>query len=261
MPGRWQTNRRPGLRLVVLIVAVAVVAGTLITIALQGDESSPPRLEDGALATATPEDDRSPMPLPTATPPVVEAAGVAGLAYPIEGACLPESDLLMPGAPRTYRNGIHEGIDMYNVDSCTAISRGTEVLAAKAGTVIRADWDYRELTAETAAQLAEGIERTGDADAETLDILRGRQVWIDHGAGLVTRYAHLGGIADGIVVGESVEQGQAIAYVGESGTLDSIEAPGSELHLHFEIRVGEGYLGEGLGAADVRQLYRQVFSP
>ena len=210
---------------------------------------------------ATPEDDRLPLPVPTAAAPVVEAAGVAGLAYPIEGACLPESDLLMPGAPRTYRNGIHEGIDMYDAGSCASISRGTGVLAAKAGTVIRADWDYRDLTKETAAQLAEGIERTGDADAEVLDILRGRQVWIDHGAGLVTRYAHLDGIADGIVVGESVEQGQTIAYVGESGTIDSVEAPGSELHLHFEIRVGGGYLGEGLEAADLRQLYRQAFSP
>ena len=40
----------------------------------------------------------------------------------------------MPGAPRAYRNGIHEGVDFYNADNCVPVDIGTEVLAAKVGT-------------------------------------------------------------------------------------------------------------------------------
>jgi len=37
--------------------------------------------------------------------------------------------------------------------------------------------------------------------------------------------------------------------------------PGTEIHLHFEIRVGDSFLGAGLDKDLVRQLYEQAFSP
>ena len=239
-----------------------MLAATLISVAFGADQPPSPGVVVEWLrgngsdepATPTPEIDLQ----PTSTPAVLESSGIS---YPINGACLPESNLLMPGAPRAYRQGVHEGIDFYDVDSCTFVGRDTEVLAAKAGMVIRADYEYEELTAELAAEITAAIEEAGGATDATLDLLRGRQVWIDHGEGMVTRYAHLGGIASDIDVGSQVEQGQLIAYVGESGSIDAIDAPGSQIHLHFEIRVGDGYLGEGLEAAAVRQLYQQAFSP
>jgi murein DD-endopeptidase MepM/ murein hydrolase activator NlpD len=162
----------------------------------------------------------------------------------------------MPNAPRTYRNGIHEGIDFYQVDNCTAIGRGTPVLAAKAGRVIRADLDYRDITeAEVAAYLA------NPNTEEALDKFRGRQVWIQHEGGIVTRYAHLSGIAPGITVGATVAQGQVVAYVGNSGTPESVSNPSGEMHLHFEVRVGDSYLGKGQSPAEVRRLYTRLFSP
>lgn len=166
----------------------------------------------------------------------------------------------MPGAVREYRKGIHEGVDFFDSDNCTGINLGTEVVAAAAGTVLRADWGYEELTATAVAALREEIDRNGSSGPGTLDTLRGRQVWIDHGGGVVTRYAHLSAIADEIEVGDRVERGQLIAYVGHSGTLDAIEAPGSELDLHFEIRVGASYLGAGEGTAATRALYVKAFS-
>jgi murein DD-endopeptidase MepM/ murein hydrolase activator NlpD len=186
-------------------------------------------------------------------------ADLTGFAFPLAGACLPSGDQLMPGATRDYRGGVHEGIDFYDSDNCTAIGFGTEVLAAKAGKVIRADWDYAPLTQTEVDQFNSRTPVAGQTDEQELDRYRGRQVWIDHGNGVVTRYAHLSRIADGINAGVSVRQGDLIAYVGNSGTPESLIDPNAEMHLHFELRVGDGYLGKGLQATDVRLLYEQTF--
>ena len=161
----------------------------------------------------------------------------------------------MPNAPRPYRNGTHQGVDLYGSDNCTQITAGTAVVAARAGTVIRADLDYRDLTA-LELQKHEAAPTTDEA----LDAFRGRQVWIDHG-GVITRYAHLGGIAAGISKGTTVRQGQLVGYVGESGTPESVTNPGNEYHLHFEVWVNGSYLGAGLAATEVRALYQGLFGP
>jgi len=167
----------------------------------------------------------------------------------------------MPNAPREYRQGIHEGIDFYDSDNCVLIGMDTEVLAAKDGKVTRADLDYHDLTAEELAEIDERIAAQGQCDAEALDVFRGRQVWIDHGGGVVTRYAHLGRIAEGIRTGVSVRAGDLIGYVGNSGTPESIDNPLGEMHLHFEIRVGDRYLGQGLSPQECRSLYEKAFAP
>lgn len=186
---------------------------------------------------------------------------LTGFSYPIAGACLPSSDNLMPNAPREYRQGVHEGIDFYDSDNCVLIGMDTEVLAAKDGKVIRADLDYHDLTAEELAEIDARIAAKGQCDEEALDVFRGRQVWIDHGSGVVTRYAHLGRIAEGIRTGVSVKAGDLIGYVGNSGTPESIDNPLGEMHLHFEIRVGERYLGQGLSPQECRSLYEKAFAP
>lgn len=167
----------------------------------------------------------------------------------------------MPGAPREYRRAIHEGVDFYDWDNCVFIGLGTEVVAAEDGTVIRADWAYQELTAERLAELEHEVERVGGGDPAVEDAFRGRQVWIEHRDGIVTRYAHLSGIADGVVVGMEVAAGELIGYVGDSGTPESVTDPNTQVHLHFEIRVGDTYLGQGQGPAETRRLYEQAFSP
>jgi murein DD-endopeptidase MepM/ murein hydrolase activator NlpD len=166
----------------------------------------------------------------------------------------------MPNAPRNYRNGIHEGVDFYDSDNCTGITRGTPVLAAKAGTVIRADLNYTDITAADVAKY-----QANPNNEEALDNFRGRQVWVDHGIDasgvrIVTRYCHLSAIAAGITVGTQVAKGQVIAAVGESGTPESVIRPGSEYHLHLEIRTGDSFLGKGLPASQVRALYAAAFS-
>jgi murein DD-endopeptidase MepM/ murein hydrolase activator NlpD len=91
--------------------------------------------------------------------------------------------------------------------------------------------------------------------------LRGRQVWLDHGDGIVTRYAHLLAVDEAVRVDQAVEGGQVIGYVGNSGTPEGVTDPNIENHLHFEIRVDGSYLGEGLSIADTRYLWGRAFSP
>ncbi len=207
--------------------------------------------------------------IPGTAPPDVPTASVTaapsnpagtGFVFPIESACLPNVDRLMPNAPRTYRAGIHEGVDFYTGHNCVTVVKGTEVLAAKKGRIIRADHAFVEMTAE---QLDDAIARSvaqGYTSEDDLNLFRGRQVWIDHGGGIVTRYCHLSGIPSGTRSGAVVEAGVVIGLAGESGTPEAVTAPGTEIHLHFELRVGDSYLGAGLDAGEVRTLYEEVFS-
>ena len=86
----------------------------------------------------------------------------------------------------------HEGLDI-------AAERGTPVVGAGAGVVVRA-------------------EAAGDY---------GNLVVVDHGGGLETRYAHLDGID--VEVGSHIDAGQRLGTVGDTG-----KSTGP--HLHFEVR-------------------------
>ncbi|MCI0776822.1 MAG: M23 family metallopeptidase [Chloroflexi bacterium] len=248
------------LRLVALIVLAAMVVGAVVTAAFGSDNSRP----DGVLIEWIPNDAGSPMltttSTPAGTPEPQPSVDITGLAFPIEDGCLPDDDNLMPGAPREYRGGTHEGVDVYDSDNCAYVGLDTEVVAMKSGIVVRADWGHVELTAAMLVELEAIIEESGGSP-EVEDAFRGRQVWIEHADGTVTRYAHLEDIAEDVDVGVAVAQGEHIGYVGDSGTPESVTEPGTQVHLHFEIRIGESYLGAGLDAAASRALYQAAFSP
>jgi len=203
----------------------------------------------------------STAPAATVTPTGPDLTIFHNWIFPIEGGCLPASDLLMPNAPREYRDGVHEGMDLYGVDNCTVIEKNTPAIAAKDGVVIRADHGYHDLTQAELDSANARIE-AGDPNApEIIDLFRGRQVWIDHGHGIVTRYAHLEDIPDGIVEGRRVVQGETVGYIGDSGTPESLSNPDTEIHLHWELRTGDTFLGQGLPADEVRALYKGLFEP
>jgi len=88
---------------------------------------------------------------------------------------------------------MHEGVDI-------AIGSGTPVVSAAAGTVIVAGWSGGY----------------------------GNLVVVDHGNGIATAYGHNTNVT--VFVGQSVGQGQLIAYSGSTG-----HSTGP--HVHFEVRV------------------------
>jgi len=200
---------------------------------------------------------------PPATPEDEQQDPLQGFIVPIAGAHVTEYEGHLPNATRTYRNdGIHEGFDFYEWAARVTIDYNTEILAAKSGVVIRADLDYVDITPADWARFEsfweDGFESDQQAE-DVLDELRGRQVWLDHGRGVVTRYAHLSAIAEGIAVGVEVQQGQVIGYPGESGQEEVYHAPGTDIHLHFEIRIGDGWLGQGETPLAARALYLNAF--
>jgi murein DD-endopeptidase MepM/ murein hydrolase activator NlpD len=202
-------------------------------------------------------------PQPSHTPPPVttDADSPIGIhmAMPVAGACLTLEGDQMPNAVREYRNGIHEGVDFFTDYACVPVSIDTPALAAADGVVIRADKEYRKLTQKEIDDLEAKSVEQGYTDEGTLDKFRGRQVWVDHGDGIVTRYCHLNGVPDDIQVGSHVKQGDAVGYIGDSGTPESASNPEFEIHLHFEIRVRNSYLAAGLGPLETRNAYEQVF--
>jgi murein DD-endopeptidase MepM/ murein hydrolase activator NlpD len=58
----------------------------------------------------------------------------------------------------------------------------------------------------------------------------GKTIMIDHGNGISTRYGHLSGFA--VTVGQRVQRGDLIGYVGESGR-------STGPHLHYEVRIND----------------------
>ena len=258
MSARWLAAV---LALALLALACTRSENEEVAVSVDGTPIAPP----GTTATPTP----SPTPRtagvlvrvsPTPETDSLDPDNLSGFTQPVEGACLPFTDLLMPNAPRLYRNGVHEGVDIYPGYACAHVEEGTPILAVYDGEVVRSDLDYVDITLQQVEELAARTARQGYSDPETLDIYRGRQVWVDHGSGVVSRYAHLASIAPGIEVGVQVRQGQVIGGMGESGTPEFITAPGTEIHLHYEIRIGDSFLGEGLPPDIVRGLYERLFS-
>ena len=225
----------------------------LLLVACSGGSAAAPAEEPGLKIEVAPTAAPTQLPPPT---PTVSPADLRGFIWPVAGGCLPKGDQLMPNAPRDYRQGVHEGVDLYPSDNCTTIGKGTPVIAAKDGVVVRADHEYTDLNAASLARIM------ADPTSESsFDAFRGRQVWVDHGAGVITRYCHLLGVEAGIVPGTRVKAGQLIAFVGETGTPESVVNPGHEYHLHWELRIGDSYLGKGLSKDEVRRLYQAAFTP
>jgi len=195
--------------------------------------------------TPTPRVWEWPAAAPTERPVRSHPQLLSGFLIPLEGIDVPDEEQYLPNSPRAYRAGYHEGIDF-------PVPTGTPVLAAKAGTIVRIDSVFVDWTPDEEQAAFDEALALGYTPSATLDRIRGRQVWIDHGEGIVTRYAHLSAVAP-LRVGDLVTQGEVIASVGNSGY------PEGGPHLHFEIRVGDDFYGDGLPLPQLRYALSAAF--
>ena len=182
---------------------------------------------------------------PTEQPMRAHPQLLSGFGLPIAAAVLPSDEAYLPNSPRNYRAGYHEGIDF-------PVNAGTPVLAAKSGTIVRIDSAFTDWSAADEQAAFDAAHTLGYTPDATLDRIRGRQVWVDHGGGVVTRYAHLVAV-EPLRVGDLVTGGQVIGAVGSSGY------PEGGPHLHFEIRVGDDFYGDGLALPELRYAIRAAF--
>ena len=226
------------MRPLIAILAVAALAA-IATLASAG------RSAPLALPSPTPRVWEWPAAAPTEQPMAAHLQLQSGFAIPVGGIDVPTDDQYLPNSPRAYRAGYHEGIDF-------PVKAGTPVLAAKAGTIVRIDSAFVDWTPDEEQAAFDAAVALGYTPSATLDRVRGRQVWIDHGEGIVTRYAHLSAV-EPFVVGDVVTQGQVIAAVGSSGF------PEGGPHLHFEIRVGDDFYGDGLPLTQLRYAIAAAF--
>ena len=174
------------------------------------------------------------------------------LHLPVAGHGINQRELQMPGAPRHYRQGIHEGLDFY-----WAI--GTPVMAVADGVVVRAMTDYVPPLPADFFYWHNETAVLGQTSAEALDFYRGQQVWVLHDDGLVARYAHLSWIAHEVAVGTQVAAGQVIGGIGNSGSPASIDSDTEDAHLHFELWRDTLYLGQYLRPIEARELLQTLF--
>ena len=180
---------------------------------------------------------------------------LSNFSSPIVGRRVTTAVGQLPNAPRTYRNGVHQGLDYYD-------TTGKTVVVAARGKVIRVDHGYVEMTIEEYNEVILLSQKAPITPEELLDKLRGRQVWVEHENGVITRYCHLSAILPELQVGDIVQQGQAIATVGSSGTLGNIELkntnPSIAPHLHFEIWHENVFLGKDRPSTEVRKIYSGI---
>jgi murein DD-endopeptidase MepM/ murein hydrolase activator NlpD len=227
-----------------LIAIVAVAA--LVAVAAIASAARTGSVTTAVIAPPAPRVWDWPAAAPTDAPLRAHPQLLSGFIVPVGGGLeVPTEEQYLPNSPRDYRAGYHEGIDF-------PARSGTPVLAAKAGTIARIDATFTDWTPGEEQAAFDAAVARGYTPSATLDRIRGRQVWIDHGGGIVTRYAHLSAVAP-LRVGDAVTQGQTIAAVGSSGY------PEGGPHLHFEIRVGEDFYGDGLPLTELRYALSVAF--
>jgi len=197
------------------------------------------------------------------SPPDRDAIKNLKLLLPCENVPVPHRALLLPNAPRTYRNGTHRGIDFY-------VNWGSPVRAVADGTIIRSENYYEEVPPDFRKELLAEAKKLGHTPSDIFEhILVGQAVYIDHGFDLVpgyrafSIYAHLSHINPEIKPGKTLSKGDIIGLSGNSGTEPSTLGSRKGAHLHWELILqdagGEYYLGQGYPTKKLIRELNRIF--
>jgi murein DD-endopeptidase MepM/ murein hydrolase activator NlpD len=182
------------------------------------------------------------------------------LTVPIRAATFSLSRAHLPGAIRRDGGAVHEGFDFVDAVVGRPLAADESVVAVAPGTVVRADTTFDALNGPALAFLGDRSEGHGAIAAYAKDRLRGRQVWIEHEDGFVSRYAHLSAVEAELRPGRSVEAGDVLGRIGNTGVLPTEAQPDPPRHLHFELRSPDGhYLGQELSPLEVHAEIARIF--
>lgn len=188
---------------------------------------------------------------------------LTGYKFPIKNGLMPKQDYALPGAPRAYRNGYHKGIDIYEYEDrelskIVPCDFDTDILSIQNGVIIRLDDDYIPMKPE---DFERQKELTGKYPVTYVDRdFGGRQIWIDHGNGVISAYNHMAKIQPGLKPGDRVRKGQVIGKTGNSGLKGEADRNDTNIHLHLEIWIDGEYLGQGLSTKQSRELMEIFFT-
>ena len=81
------------------------------------------------------------------------------LLLPCEGIPVPKRTMRLPNAPRSYRNGIHKGIDFF-------ANWGTPIRTVASGVVVRADQNYKEVPADFREDMLKASSKVGNTPSD-----------------------------------------------------------------------------------------------
>ena len=172
------------------------------------------------------------------------------LLLPIDSLMFPSKASRLPNAPRSYRSGIHRGIDFFS-------NWGTPIRSVADGVIVRSDLSYEEVSPIFRKEMLKRAATLGRTPSDIFnELLLGQAVIIDHGFTLfsgyrtITIYAHLSDINPNIKPGYIIKAGEIFGKSGNSGTEPSTLGTRRESHLHWELILqdagGEYYFGRDL---------------
>ncbi len=169
----------------------------------------------------------------------------------------PES---LPNSDRSYRGGVHKGVDFI----CEEY--GHFAVAALPGRVLIANNSFIDPSPAERGAVLQTAQDLGYTPPWTLAMLYGKFVVIDHGivagAGhVVSLYAHIDEVDAAIRPGLRVDAGTVLGEIGNLGTATA--ASGGDrtrsIHLHWDLYVDTGFLGQGLTASETSEVYSILF--
>lgn len=185
-----------------------------------------------------------------------------GLITPIEGATFSMDATHLPSTPQKEDNGTATGFIFANGASGRPLANEEPVRAVAAGTIVRIDHNYEPPGTEALEFWQQNAAKAGLVRNYAVDQLRGRQIWVRHDQGHISRYAHLSEAHPEIQPGDTVEQGQVIGLLGDTGLLAAEDRASLAPRLQFELWSADGkrYFGQDLTPLATHRAVARVFS-
>jgi len=146
---------------------------------------------------------------------------------------------IYPGAPRYYRHGIHRGFDFSDREDGSIAGLNEPIKAVYPGIVVNIKNGYQLYSEKFKFEMYRKLTNENNyTDDIFLDFFRGNQVYIAN-ENFLFIYAHLNKVNPDLKIGDKVDRGDIIGFMGNTG----VEYMGTRPHLHLEIYINNVVFG------------------